>query len=74
MAGAALAWGTLIAVSYFMMACIGVMLRAQWAQRELWLFHCCVCRSPSLRMRGTRQCARFFRNPLTWIGMGIAFY
>ncbi len=70
-----LAWGTLIAVSYFMMACIGVMLRAQWAQREALAFP--LLRLPlALTEDETEKGSAppFFRNPLTWIGFGIAVF
>jgi hypothetical protein len=68
-------WGTFIFVSYFMLACLSVMLRAQWADREALSF-------PLLRLplemtedvdrpqHGT--VGRFFRNPMMWVGFGIA--
>ncbi len=69
-----LAWGTLILALQWMQACLAVMLRAQWAEREALAF-------PLLRlpleltedMEGLRnQKARFFRNPTMWLGFGIA--
>jgi hypothetical protein len=63
---------------HFMLGCLGVMLRAQWAEREALAF-------PLLRLptdltedvdRGdnTRSSGRFFRNPAMWVGFGIAVF
>jgi hypothetical protein len=73
-----MAWGVLIFVSYFMLACLSVMVRAQWSEREALAF-------PLLRLPleltedvdRTDQygvIGRFFRNPLTWIGVGIGVF
>lgn len=73
-----LVWGALVFVSYFMIGCIAVMLRAQWAGREALAF-------PMLRLplqltedvdRTDRYgtLSHFFRNPLMWIGFGIAAF
>jgi hypothetical protein len=32
------AWGLLIFVSYFMLACLSIMVRAQWSEREALAF------------------------------------
>lgn len=69
-------WVPFVLVSYAMLGCLSVMLRAQWAEHEAIAF-------PLLRlplqmtedMDGEDQYAvvgRFFRNPLTWLGFGIA--
>lgn len=73
-----IAWGSFVMVSYFMLGCLSVMLRAQWAEREALAF-------PLLRLpleltedvnRKDRYgvLSRFFRNPLMWIGLGIGVF
>jgi hypothetical protein len=71
-----LAWGSLILASYMMLGCLSVMLRAQWAEREALAFPLLavplevtadVDRSDQYGILG-----RFFRNPMMWIGFGIA--
>jgi hypothetical protein len=70
------AWGALFFATFTLQACLAVMLRAQWGQHEALAF-------PLLRLplvlsedvdRNDRYgvLGRFFRNPLTWIGIGIA--
>lgn len=71
-------WGTLIMAVYAMLACLSVILRAQWAEREALAF-------PLLRLPLTmtedldrsgpdRAPNHFFRNRLMWIGFGIAVF
>lgn len=71
-------WGSLIMAIYIMLACLSVMLRAQWAENEALAF-------PLLRLplimtedmdRGDEYSTvgRFFRNPLMWVGFGIAAF
>ena len=71
-------WGTFIMASYVMLACLSVMLRAQWAEREALAF-------PLLRLpltltedldRNDRfaMLGHFFRDRLMWIGFGIAAF
>jgi len=70
-------WGFFICVLYFMMACLCVMLRKQWAEREALAF-------PLLRLplELTEDHGRpdagaitaFFRNPLMWIGFGVVAF
>ncbi len=69
-----LAWGSLILASYLMLACLSVMLRAQWAEREALNF-------PLLRLPlemtedgGQTKETPFLRNPIMWIGFGIAAF
>lgn len=70
------AWGSFVLASYVMLGCLSVMLRAQWAEREALAF-------PLLRLpleltedvdRKDRYgiIGHFFRNPLMWVGFGIA--
>lgn len=72
------AWGAFIIALYTMLGCLSVMLRAQWGEHEALPF-------PLLRLplemtedvdRADRygMLGRFFRNPLMWIGFGIAFF
>ncbi len=68
-----IAWTALILAIHIMHACLGVMLRAQWAGREALAF-------PLLRLplELTEESAdgrvRFFRNPLVWLGFGVAVF
>jgi hypothetical protein len=73
-----LAWASVILALHFMLGCLGVMLRAQWAEREALAF-------PLLRLptdltedvdRGDKYAVfgRFFRNPAMWVGFGIAVF
>jgi len=73
-----LVWGSLIVAIYVMLGCLGVMLRAQWAEHEALAF-------PLLRlpMELTEDMdrtdkygtfSRFLHNPLTWIGFSIAVF
>ena len=68
-----IAWTALILAVHIMHACLGVMLRAQWAQREALAF-------PLLRLplELTEESAdgrvKFFRNPLVWLGFGVSVF
>jgi hypothetical protein len=72
-----LVWGTFILVLYTMMACLCVMLRKQWAEREALAF-------PLLRLPleltedvdhpNKGAYGDFFRNRLMWLGAGIAIF
>jgi hypothetical protein len=71
-----IAWSSVILAIYFLHGCLGVILRAQWAEREALAF-------PLLRLplemtedqdeHGGRL-GRFFRNPMMWCGFGIAIF
>ncbi len=71
-------WGSFVLVSYAMLGCLSVMLRAQWAENEALAF-------PLLRLplQMTEDLDRtdkygslgqFFRNPAMWCGFGIAVF
>lgn len=70
-------WGIFIFVLYVMMACLSVMLRKQWAEREALAF-------PLLRLpleltedvdaQGGGPFGAFFCNRLMWLGFGIACF
>jgi hypothetical protein len=69
-------WISFTLISYVMLGCLSIMLRAQWAEHEALAF-------PLLRLpldmtedldRDDKYAflGRFFRNPLMWIGFAIA--
>ncbi len=71
-------WMSFVLVSYVMLGCLSVMLRAQWAEKEALAF-------PLLRLPLTMTedldrsdssgvLGRFFRDPLMWCGFGIAVF
>ncbi len=73
-----LSWSALIFAMYGALACLSVMLRAQWGEHEALSF-------PLLRLPlemtedVDRSDARgaigsFFRNPLMWLGFGLAVF
>lgn len=73
-------WMIFTLTSYFMLACLSVILRAQWAEREALAFP--LLRLPlemtrdldeNTRPRGHGDQSSFWRNPLLWIGAGIPF-
>ncbi|BCM88312.1 hypothetical protein IAD21_00143 [Abditibacteriota bacterium] len=69
-----LAWSLLIGALYIMLACLGVMLRAQWVEREALTFPLLLL--PVEMTAGAEHedegFLSFFRNPVMWIGFGIA--
>jgi len=73
-----LAWGSFILASYIMLGCLGVMLRAQWAQHEALAFP--LLRLPLEMTEDTDAAQRksagggLFRNRSMWIGAGIAIF
>ena len=67
-----LAWSVLIFAVHLMHCCLGVMLRAQWAEREALTFP--LLRLPLELTEETDGRNRFFANPLVWVGFGIAVF
>jgi len=65
-----LAWSVLILCIHFMHACLGVMLRAQWAEREALAFP--LLRLPLDMTEEGEGRAGFFQNPLVWCGFAIS--
>ncbi len=70
------AWTAIIFALYAMLGCLGVMVRAQWAEREALAF-------PLLRLplqmtedmdKPNAGIGEFFRSPTMWIGFGIAVF
>ncbi|MDF2439988.1 MAG: hypothetical protein JWN98_972 [Abditibacteriota bacterium] len=89
-AGAPIPWGAWLVplglwmiftlTSYFMLACLSVILRAQWAEREALAFP--LLRLPlemtrdldeGTRAPGHRHEESFWRNRVLWIGVAIPF-
>jgi hypothetical protein len=69
-------WGAFALLSYFMLGCLSVMLRAQWAEKEALAFP--LLRLP-IEMTADMDESRsgvspFFRNPMMWIGFGLAVF
>jgi hypothetical protein len=73
--GPLLLWGTLALAVYTMLACLSAILRKQWAQNEALAFP--LLRLP-LEITGDMdekpKSERFFRNPLMWMGFGVAVF
>lgn len=71
-----LTWGAAILLLYTMQGCLGVILRAQWAQREALAFP--LLKLPLEMTEGVdephRKVGGFFRNPTMWIGFGVAAF
>ena len=73
-----IAWASLIFAMYGALACLSVMLRAQWGDREALAFP--LLRLP-LEMTQDVDSAeqhgvlgRFWKNPVLWIGVGVAVF
>jgi hypothetical protein len=73
-----LAWGIFIFASYFMLGCLSVILRAQWAERDKLTFP--LLALPLAMTEDTDLpnvvradvIPRFLRNPRMWVGFDIA--
>ncbi|HEX8550457.1 MAG TPA: DUF6785 family protein [Abditibacteriaceae bacterium] len=75
--GPLMAWGSLVFASYTMLGCLSVMLRAQWAEREALAFP--LLRIPMELTEGSdtslaKDRVPLLRNPLVWVGAGIAIF
>ena len=70
------AWGLFFAAAFWMMACLSVMLRAQWGDAEVLSFP--LLRLPLEMTRDmdekTRVIPPFFRDGLMWGGFAIAVF
>ncbi len=71
-------WMSFVLVSYAMLGCLSVILRAQWAEKEALAFPLLklplamtqdMDKSDALVSRNA-----FFRNPMMWSGFGIAVF
>ncbi len=71
-------WTLAILAIYIMLACLSVMLRQQWAQNEALSFP--LLKLPLQMVEDMDEpdkfgtFGRFFRNPMMWIGFGIAVF
>jgi len=80
-------WASLLFATYLMLGCLGVMLRAQWAEREALSFP--LLRLPleltedmdrsdppvsPLGKGGSKGGGRFFRDPRMWLGFTVAVF
>ncbi|BCM89604.1 hypothetical protein IAD21_01451 [Abditibacteriota bacterium] len=71
-------WMTMVLISYYMMACLSVILRRQWAQNEALAFPLLrlpleMVESPSSSRRD-ESTVSFWRNNLMWIGFAVSFF
>ncbi len=70
------AWGLFFAAAFWMMACLSVMLRAQWGDHEVLAFP--LLRLPLEMTRDMDGAARavppFFRDALMWSGFAIVVF
>ncbi len=72
------AWASLIFAMYGALACLSVMLRAQWGDREALAFP--LLRLPLEMTQDVDHAdqygslGRFFKNPGLWIGVGIVVF
>ena len=69
-----LAWITLIAASYAMLACLSVMLRAQWGEREALAFPLLQLPLEMTEDVDKPRAVPFFGNGLMWLGFGLAVF
>lgn len=69
-------WIGFILLSYVMLGCLSVMVRAQWAQNEALSFP--LNQLPLELTEDADQhsagVGRFFSNPLAWVGFGLAVF
>ncbi len=71
-------WSSAIVAIYIMLACLSVMLRAQWAENEALSFP--LLKLPLQMVEDMNEpnkygtFGHFFRNPMMWIGFGISVF
>jgi hypothetical protein len=71
------AWALIIFALYAMLGCLGVMLRAQWAEHESLAFP--LLRLPQEMTRdmdkpASKDTVTFFQNRLMWLGFAVAVF
>ncbi|RYX83440.1 hypothetical protein EON83_14730 [bacterium] len=70
-------WMSMVLVSYYMMACLSIILRRQWAQNEALAFP--LLRLPlemvdaSATAKRDENAVSFWRNGLMWAGFSVSF-
>lgn len=69
-----LAWGSLVAASYVMLACVSVMLRAQWSEREALSFPLLQLPLEMTEDVDRPRATTFFRNSLMWTGFALVVF
>ncbi len=69
-----LAWGLFFVAAFTMMACLSIMLRAQWGDNEALAFPLLKLPLEMTEGSGGGQIAPFFRNPLMWLGFSLAAF
>ena len=72
-------WGALVVAMYVMLGCLSVMLRAQWGENEALAFPLnrlplAMTEDADARRGMSTHAATFFKNPLMWIGFGVAVF
>ncbi|HPP12399.1 MAG TPA: hypothetical protein PKW42_06655, partial [bacterium] len=69
-------WLPFIFVLYFVMICVVVILRKQWMEREKLVYPLTILPAEMVKPvedKKKRYVPAFFKNPLMWLGFGIAF-
>ncbi len=67
-------WLPFIFTLYFVMICVAVILRKQWMEKERLVYPLTILpREMVKETDGKSIVPAFFKNPLMWLGFGIAF-
>jgi len=67
-------WLPFVFTLYFIMICIAVILRKQWMEKERLVYPLTILpREMVKETDGKSIVPAFFKNPLMWLGFGIAF-
>jgi hypothetical protein len=66
------AWSTLLLASYIMLACLAVMLRAQWSEKEALAFP--LLKFPVEMTAHLDGQGDFWKNRAMWLGFGLAAF
>jgi hypothetical protein len=66
------AWSTLLLASYVMLACLAVMLRAQWSENEALAFP--LLKFPREMATSEEGRSDFWSNRLLWLGFALAAF
>ncbi len=69
-----LAWGLFFGAAFTMMACLSVMLRAQWGDNEALSFPLLKLPLEMTEGQSDGNIPPFFKNPLMWTGFGVAAF
>ncbi|MCX8082285.1 MAG: hypothetical protein N3D17_02650 [bacterium] len=67
-------WLPFILVLYFVMFCVASILRKQWVEKERLIYPLTILPSEMVKdVKKEGKIPPFFKNPLMWLGFGIAF-